>query len=299
MSAFKWFLGFLKKYKWYMVLGLLMTTLISMLALISPYVSGIIVDRVIIGGELSLLPKLIAILLGVTAVRGVLRFFYQIVFEIASQGTLYEMRDKVYRKLLQEDFAFYNRKRTGDLMSRQTGDMDAIRHFIAFVIYTVYENTLLFLFALTMIFTVNHKLALCMMLVLPFTALNTYFQSKNVRPAFRRNRERFSSLNAFVQENISGNRVVKAFAKEQYEIEKFNKENDAFKAAQLNASRVWMKYLPVYEVLSNALTIVLMLYGGYMVIQGEITLGQMVTVNGYLWMLMVPLRFCGWWINDI
>ena len=135
MSAFKWFLGFLKKYKWYMVLGLLMTTLISMLALISPYVSGIIVDRVIIGGELSLLPKLIAILLGVTAVRGVLRFFYQIVFEIASQGTLYEMRDKVYRKLLQEDFAFYNRKRTGDLMSRQTGDMDAIRHFIAFVIY--------------------------------------------------------------------------------------------------------------------------------------------------------------------
>ena len=117
-----------------MVLGLLMTTLISMLALISPYVSGIIVDRVIIGGELSLLPKLIAILLGVTAVRGVLRFFYQIVFEIASQGTLYEMRDKVYRKLLQEDFAFYNRKRTGDLMSRQTGDMDAIRHFIAFVI---------------------------------------------------------------------------------------------------------------------------------------------------------------------
>ena len=299
MSAFKWFLGFLKKYKWYMVLGLLMTTLISMLALISPYVSGIIVDRVIIGGELSLLPKLIAILLGVTAVRGVLRFFYQIVFEIASQGTLYEMRDKVYRKLLQEDFAFYNRKRTGDLMSRQTGDMDAIRHFIAFVIYTVYENTLLFLFALTMIFTVNHKLAVCMMLVLPFTALNTYFQSKNVRPAFRRNRERFSSLNAFVQENISGNRVVKAFAKEQYEIEKFNKENDAFKAAQLNASRVWMKYLPVYEVLSNALTIVLMLYGGYMVIQGEITLGQMVTVNGYLWMLMVPLRFCGWWINDI
>ena len=93
--------------------------------------------------------------------------------------------------------------------------------------------------------------------------------------------------------------MVKAFAKEQYEIEKFNKENDAFKAAQLNASRVWMKYLPVYEVLSNALTIVLMLYGGYMVIQGEITLGQTVTVNGYLWMLMVPLRFCGWWINDI
>lgn len=299
MSAFKWFYGFLRKYKWYMFAGLLMTTCISLLALINPIVSGEIVDRVINGGETERLPMLIVIMVAVTGVRGILRYFHQVMYEIASQGTLYEMRDTVYRKLLQEDFAFYNKKRTGDLMSRQTGDMDAIRHFVAFVIYAVYENSLLFVFALVMIFTVNWKLALCMFVVLPFTALNTYFQSKNVRPAFRRNRERFSSLNAFVQENISGNRVVKAFAKEDFEIEKFNKENDAYKEAMLDASKVWMKYLPIFEVLSNMLTIVLMLYGGYMVIRGEITLGQMVTVNGYLWMLMVPLRFCGWWINDI
>lgn len=299
MSAFKWFYSFLRKYKWYMVAGLVMTTCISLLALINPIVSGQIVDRVITGGETERLPMLILIMIAVTAVRGILRYYHQVMYEIASQGTLYEMRDTVYRKLLQEDFAFYNKKRTGDLMSRQTGDMDAIRHFVAFVIYAVYENSLLFVFALTMIFTVNWKLALCMFIVLPFTAMTTYYQSKNVRPAFRRNRERFSSLNAFVQENISGNRVVKAFAKEDFEIQKFDKENDAYKEAMLDASKIWMKYLPIFEVLSNMLTIVLMLYGGYMVICGEITLGQMVTVNGYLWMLMVPLRFCGWWINDI
>ena len=87
------------------------------------------------------------------------------------------MRDAVYRKLLQEDFAFYNRNRTGDLMSRQTGDMDAIRHFVAFVIYTVYENILMFIFALVMIFMVNVKLALCMMAVLPAYLPHIYSQN--------------------------------------------------------------------------------------------------------------------------
>lgn len=299
MTAEKWFLGFLKKYKWLMVLGLVMTTVISVLAIVNPHISGLIVDDVIKGGNYDELPYLAAILIGVTAVRSVLRFFYQVVFETCSQGVLYEMRDTVYRKFMQEDFAFYNRERTGDLMSRQTGDMDAVRNFVAYVIYAVYENVLLLIFAIIMIFTVSYKMALCMLVVLPLTALTTYFQSKQVRPAFKRNRNCFSSLNAFVQENVSGNRVVKAFSKEDYEIAKFNAENDDFRDSQLEASKIWMRFIPIFEVLSYALTIILMLYGGYMVIQGEITLGDLVKVNGYLWMLTAPLRMAGWWINDI
>ena len=298
MTPMKWFWGFLRKYRFKLLLGLIMTTVISILAIVNPYVSGLIVDDVIQGGQLDLLTKLVVILLLVTAVRGVLRFFYQVIFEVCSQGVLYDMRDSVYRRLLTEDFSFYSKKKTGDLMSRQTGDMDAIRHFVAYIIYAVYEN-LLFGFALFMIFTVNVKLALCMLVVLPFTALTTYRQSKAVRPTFQRIRDRFSSLNAFVQENVSGNRVVKAFAKEDFEIEKFNKENDAYMDAQLASSDIWMKYLPIFEVLSYVLNVVLLLYGGWMVIQGEMTIGNLVTVNGYLWMLNAPLRMAGWWVNDI
>lgn len=299
MTPLKWFYSFLKKYRGLLLLGITLTTCIAALSIVNPYISGIIVDDVVLAGNYELLPRLIACLLGVTLVTGILRFAYQVTFETASQGTLYDMRGKVYRKLLEEDFAFYNKKRTGDLMSRQTGDMDAIRHFVAAVIYTVYQNILLFIFALLMVFTVNTKLALCMLVVLPFTAITTFRQSKEVRPAFQRNRNCFSSLNAFVQENVSGNRVVKAFAKEDYEIEKFEKENDKFKDSQIKASRVWMKYVPIFEVLSYSLTIILMLYGGYMVIRGEITLGDLVKVNGYLWMLNTPLRMAGWWVNDI
>lgn len=294
----KWFWGFLRKYRFKLLGGLILTTFISVLAIVNPYVSGMIVDDVIQGGQYDLLWKLVLILLFVTLIRGALRFFYQVIFEVCSQGVLYDMRDVVYRRLLTEDSAFYSKKKTGDLMSRQTGDMEAIRHFVAYIIYQVYENILLFCFALFMIFTVNVKLALCMLIVLPFTAITTAKQSKEVRPTFQRIRDCFSSLNAFVQENVSGNRVVKAFAKEDFEIEKFNKENDAYMDAQLNSSKVWMKYLPIFEVLAYVLNVVLMLYGGWMVITGEMTIGNLVTVNGYLWMLNAPLRMAGWWVND-
>ncbi len=299
MTPLKWFYGFLKKYQWLMILGLFLTTVIAALSIVNPFISGIIVDDVIQAGNYDLLPWLVACLLGVTLGNGALRFLYQLAFETASQGVLYDMRGKVYRKFLEEDMAFYNKKRTGDLMSRQTGDMDAIRHFVAYDIYAIFQNILLFIFALMMIFTVNTRLALCMLVVLPFTAIATYKQSKEVKPAFQRNRNCFSSLNAFVQENISGNRVVKAFAKESYEKEKFQVENDKFRDAQIKGSRVWMKYVPIFEILSYALTVVLMLYGGDMVIQEEITLGDLVKVNGYLWMLNSPLRMAGWWVNDI
>ena len=299
MTAFEWFYSFLRKHNRKMFFGLVLVTIISILAIVKPIVSGAIVDDVITAGQYDLLPWLIALLILITIIRGVLRYWSQVIFETCSQDVLYSMRDTVYRKLLQEDFAFYNKKRTGDLLSRQTGDMDAIRHFVAFVIYQVYENGFLFFFALIMIFTVSWQLALCMCIILPFAAAVTFSQTKEGRPRFQHIREQFSSLNTFVQENVSGNRVVKAFSKEDYEIQKFNKENDAYRDAELAAAEIWTKYVPLFEFLSNMLTVILMLVGSIMVIRGSMTLGNYVTINGYLWMLMNPLRQIGWRINDI
>jgi ATP-binding cassette, subfamily B, multidrug efflux pump len=282
-----------------MFFGMVLVTILAAAALASPYISKIIVDTVIKGGKTEYLIPLVGILVGLVVVKGVCRFSSQVLFETSSQGVLYAMRDKVYRKLLMEDFAFYNKNRTGDLMGRQTGDMDAIRHFVAYVIYTIYENILYFVLALVMIFTINVPMALCMVIVLPLAALTTYLQAKSVHPAFKKCRDAFSGLNTFVQENISGNRVVKAFAKEDYEKEKFNVQNDIYREAELGAAKIWRRYVPVFEFLSYVLTIILMLVGGIMVVKGQMTLGDLVAVNGYLWMLTVPLRMAGWWINDV
>lgn len=298
MTAMQWFFSFLKKYRLRLIVALILVTLASSLTIINPYISGIIVDDVIRGGQHHLLLRLVIILILTTLTRSIIKYIYLYIFETSSQKMLYSMRDYVYRRFLEEDFNFYNKNRTGDLMSRQTGDMDAIRHFVAYSIYAIYECVLLFSIALFMIFTVDYRLALCMIAVMPITIFMTKKQLNAIKPAFHNIRKQFSSLNTFVQENVSGNRVVKAFAKEDYEIEKFNKENDAYRDAELHAASVWRKYVPIFEFLSSSLTFILYIVGGIMVIRGSITMGKLVTVSGYLWMLNNPLRMAGWLAND-
>ena len=109
-----------------------MTTIVSVLSMVNPKIYGMIVDNVIYNGETDKLLPLAACIVLTTLLISVSRFGYQICFEKASQGVLYDMRNKVYRKLMMEDFRFYQKKRTGDLMSRLTGDMESIRYFIAF-----------------------------------------------------------------------------------------------------------------------------------------------------------------------
>ncbi len=298
MTAMQWFFTFLKKYRPKLIFGLVLVTITSSIAIVNPHISGIIVDEIVKGGNRKLLPQMMVIIISATILRSILKYWFLITFEKSSQGMLYTMRDYVYRRMLEQDFTFYNKNRTGDLMSRQTGDMEAIRHFVAYVIYGIYENSLLFIIALVMIFVVDWRLALCMIAVLPVTAFVAIKQLKSVKPAFHNIRQHFSSLNTAVQENVSGNRVVKAFTKEEYEIEKFGKENDGYREAELNAANIWRKYVPVFEFMANILTVIMFLVGGIMVIKGHMSIGKMVTVNGYLWMLNNPLRQAGWLAND-
>lgn len=298
VTAMQWFFSFLKKYRGRLIFAMFLVTLTSIFAIVNPQITGIVVDDIIYGGNRELLPIMALILIVSTLFRAVLRYWFLYIFEKSSQGMLYAMRDYVYRKLLQQDFDFYNKNRTGDLMSRQTGDMEAIRHFVAYVIYGIYENVLLFVIALVMIFVVDYRLALCMIAIMPITILAAAKQLKAVKPAFHEIRQRFSSLNTAVQENISGNRVVKAFAKEDFEIYKFEKENDGYRDAELKASEIWKKYVPIFEFMANVLTVILYMIGGIMVIKGYMSLGKMVMVSGYLWMLNMPLRMAGWLAND-
>lgn len=299
MTAMQWFFSFIKKHMKRLIFALVLVTINSVGAIVTPKISGIVVDDVIMGGSRDNLLILVIILLSVTLLRSVIRFCFAMIFEKTSQKVLYEIRDYVYQNFMKQDFTFYNNNRTGDLMSRQTGDMDAIRHFVAYPIYAIYENTLLFVIALVMVFIVDYRLALCMIAVMPLTVFVTAKQLLSVKPAFQNIRQHFSSLNTFVQENISGNRVVKAFAKEDYEIAKFNIENDGFRDAELSASEIWKKYVPVFEFLAHALTVILYMVGGIMVVKGSMSMGNLVAISGYLWMFNMPLRQAGWLVNDV
>lgn len=297
MEALNWFYSFFKPFIGKYLVGIFLVTLTSSMAFITPYISGILVQDVIYGGNYDLLYTLLGCLVVTTLLRSVIRWNFLMLFEDCSQTVLFNMRDDVYNKFMKQDFSFFNRNRTGDLMSRQIGDMDAIRHFIA-TFYSIYESILFFVIALFLCFSVNTKLALSMIAVLPITITVAIIQFFCVRKGFANIRDCFSSLNTFVQENISGNRMVRAFAKEDFELEKFDVENDAYRDAQLRATKVWSNFMPIFEFTANMLMVILILVGGVMVIEGEMNVGQLIMVNGYLWMLNQPLRMAGWYIND-
>jgi len=299
MDVFKWLWRYVKKYRFRLFGGLILALLVSGMNMINPYLTGVIVDKVILGGQTGLLLTILMIMVGATLFRTIIRYAYQIIFEHISQNTIFNIRDEIYKKLQELDFSFFDKTRTGDIMARMTGDIDAVRHFIAGVIYSIFENLAIFIFALFMLCSINLTLALILLAITPVTGFLTFKMAGLVKPAFSAIREQFSRLNTVVQENISGNRVVKAFAKEEYETEKFSKENDGFRDANLDAAIIWEKYLPLLDSIASALSVVLILVGGIMVIKGTLSLGELVTFNSFVWALNNPLRMAGWLVNDL
>mgnify|MGYP005838428207 CR=1 FL=1 len=298
METYKWIWQYLKHHKLLMSIGLLLTLVSSALAMINPHKSQEIVDQVIVGKQTERLMGIIAIMIAATLIRSIIRYVFQMCFEHVSQNVVFSIRENIYSRLQEMDFDFFDKTRTGDIMARMTGDTDMIRHFVAWVIYMIFERFMIFVFAITMLFTIDVKFTLCLLAITPVVGYFGFKLATTVRPTFVAIREQFSRLNSVVQENISGNRVVKAFAKEDYEIEKFLKESEGFKEKNIISARQWEKYLPVLDSVAGSLNIVMILVGGMMVMRGGLTYGELVAYSGYIWALNDPMRMVGWLIND-
>lgn len=298
MAEFKWIWAFLRKFRhmFFMALALVLAT--NLLNMVNPYIQGMIVDRVIKSSQTGLLPKLVIIMLGTTLIKSVLRYIYLYMFEYVSQCVVYNARESIFKRVQQLDFEFFDSTKTGDIMARLTGDLEAVRHFTAFVIYSLFLHSITFISVMIMLFYINTSFTLILLGIAPFIGILTFKLANKVKPAFSAIREQFSKLNSVVQESISGNRVIKAFAKEDYEIYKFSRENEGFKDRNIEAARVWEKYLPMLDSLAGALSVVIIFVGGIMVIRDSLTLGELVTFNSFVWALNNPMRMAGWLIND-
>ncbi|WP_059173809.1 ABC transporter ATP-binding protein [Bacillus sp. FJAT-27445] len=299
MQSFRWIWGYLRDYRVRFYLGLSLALVVTMLNLVNPYFAGRIIDKVIFGKQEELLWPFLGAMIGATVLKTVIRYNYQIVFEKISQNTIFRIRKELYDRLNKLDFYFYDKTKTGDIMARMTGDMEMVRAFSAWSIYMIFENVTILVFAVGFMFYIHPQLALVMMLVTPIIGFFAYKMTFAVGPTFSEIRGQFAKLNSVVQENISGNRVVKAFAKEGHEINKFTVENEGYKEKSLASARVWEKFLPVLDSLAGLFTVVMILVGGIMVINGSLTIGELATFNGLIWALNNPMRMAGWLINDV
>jgi ATP-binding cassette subfamily B protein len=281
-----------------MGIGLFLNMVVTLASLINPIFTGLIVADVIEGGRHELLPTYLIIMTVNTIARSIIRYIQLMLFETSSQGILVSLRHDLYKRILGQSFSFHDKNRVGDLMSRITGDLDAIRFYTAYDVYAIPEGILLFVSALIMMFTLSPWLALSMLAVVPVVMLTAYRQGREIKPAYRNVREQFSHLNSVCEENIGGNRVIKAFARENYEIEKFTEANTAFYDSNRKTASIWAKYVPVLDTCANVMPFLSLLLGSLLIIWGKMELSQLITFNGFLWMLNNPTRMFGGYVNE-
>lgn len=288
---------YIRPYQHLAISASIMTILFAGLAQVDPYLTGVIIDGVLTGQPSSYVVQGVLIIIGVTLIRSLLRYIYFIQFEKLSQKIVYALRQDAYKKLQSLDFKYFDETPTGKIMSKMTGDMEAVRHFFAWITHVGIFHVCVFIFAIIAMLTINPLLCTTLILIVPFVVYFSIRLSKSVRPSFSAIREQFARLNTVVQENISGNRIVKAFARETYEIEKFDIENEAFREKNMQLAKVREDNLPFLEAFAILFNVVVLSIGSLMIINDYLTIGELVAFNRLLWMINNPMRMIGPLVN--
>ena len=281
------------------ILALIICVITCGLTLVNPALTQKLVDDVIVAQNPEPLLKLLAIMLVVQGVRLGLRYYMIITMERDAQNLVYNLRCRLFTRLQYNDMAFFDRNRAGDLMTRLSADLDWCRHFTSYIDYRIIDSVCVFLFTTIYLFCVSWKLTLLLVIVTPMLMLITKLYSSHVRPRFIAMRDRLSEMNTAAQENIAGNRVVKAFAREEYEKEQFDKRNQAFMESNLSINKLWLSFFPFIELLANAMMLITVFVGGLFIISGEITPGQLAVFTSLSWALSNPMRELGNLLNDL
>jgi ATP-binding cassette subfamily B multidrug efflux pump len=308
MFQLRWLWQRLKGKRVRYIIALFISVFSSLMVLINPKIMQVITDNVIVGvkgangiivHQTKILIPLLVLMSIVTLGRTLMRYIMVIFFEQSSQAMIVNLRTKLYDNLQNQDMHFYDGYRTGDLMTRLTGDLDMVRNAAAATIFQITDSVTLFIAVLVYFLTVSWRMTLLLFALTPFIFAVTYIFSKKIRPLYIDLRERLSLLNTTAQEDISGNKVVKAFNREKFEIEKFSKKNDEFRKANLKASYMWLKFFPVIETLAQSLTVITILGGGIFIIRGELTYGELMAFSALSWAISNPMRMLGIILNDL
>ena len=305
-SKTAWLWENMKGYRAIYALAVIGTVVYNFMQLAVPYITQNIIDLFLTGEDAAenlvnkrdLFFQLIIAMIALTFIRTLIVYLVCMDVEHVSQKVLYRVRMHLFDKIERQDMQFYNTYRTGDLMTRVTGDLDAVRHMIAWVVRMIVESFSLLFATAAYFFYMDWRLALAILAIAPFIMIVIVLFRNKVAPRHKALREKLSQLNTAAQENISGNRVVKAFAREEFEINKFDKCSVEFSKTNKLTAMTWLEFFPYIETFANLMPIVLLVVGGLFIIQGEISMGEYVAFSGLIWAVQNPMRMLGNIMNE-
>lgn len=297
MDTFKKLKQFYWPYKKYFFLSLFFLLFVTAITVVYPIVLQQTIDNVVLADQYSLIPYISIIFFVLMLIKGIATYYHQYLGDLFGITAVYKLREALYDKLQTLAFKYYDNARTGDIMSRLTQDVEGFRFFLSLGFAELLRVVLLILISLSVMFYYSAPLAVVTMAAMPFLAVIVYRFDKRVHPAFRRIRKSMGQLNTRVQENISGMNTVKALSREGFEIDRFSSSNDDYRQRYLNTSKIWAKFFPLMEFIGNICVIALLAFGGFLVINGDLTPGALVAFFSLVWYILGPLMNLGFIIN--
>lgn len=288
---------YILKYRRLIFLGILAILLSEFFYVIIPILIGRAVDDLKAGVTFEKLSLFASLILGSTILSGIASFFTRQTIIVASRKIEYDMRNDFYRHVQGLHYLYFRDKKVGDIMAYATNDIPAVRNFLGPGIMYSIETTIEFVVILAIMFSMNLKLTLITLIPLPLISYLVYKVGKIVHERYEDIQEHFGTITTLAQENIAGIRVIKSYVREDYEIEKFRKVNFEYFIKNIKLAKVQSLTYPLMILITGISIILVIWYGGYQVIKGTMTLGQLTSFLIYLGYLIWPMIAFGWIIN--
>lgn len=295
MEQVKFLFTYVKRHKWQYIGGIITLFAVDFFNLMIPQITGVITDG-LAGHTMGMeqVMQNLAKLIGLGTLLALGRFLWRYFLFGAARHIQYEMRNGMFEKLETMSVEYYNEHKTGDLMSRFTNDLNAVRMAIGMAVISAFDATVMAVMVIgQMMYYVNVKLTLLAIIPMIFIAAGEFYYGGLMRRRFKEKQEAVSDLTDQVQESISGIRVVKAFVQEEEEKEAFARANAYAREKNMAVARLGAVVMPLLDVVIGVSSLVTLLYGGYLAITGEITLGRFVAFNQYIGMLVWPMLAAG------
>lgn len=318
MSNLKKLLKFMEGYRLVYFFGMLSVLISQLFTTLTPLVLQTTIDNIIgdkaiestfieniigfLGGREYLRTNLwiIGIIIVFIAMfRGIFLFLRSTLASITAESTAKGMRDSLYDHIQRLPYEYHVKAETGDLIQRCTSDVDTVRRFLAIQLVEVSGSLFMLIFILTIIFSINIKMALISILVLPFTFLFAFIFFSRVKKSFEAADEAEAKMTTTLQENLTGIRVVKAFSRQKYEVEKFDEKNKDYKVLTYKLIKELAAYWGISDFFSMSQVGAVVIFGGILTYRGEISLGSYVAFISYINMLVWPVRQLGRMLTDM
>ena len=298
METFKRLKHFYWPHKRYFFWSLFFLIFVTALTVVYPIMLQVIIDDVVVGNQTSYIPFIAIAFFAAMSFKALATFFHQYLGDLFGATSVFNLRNTLYKKLQSLSFKYYDNAKTGDIMSRLTQDVEGFRFFLSHGIAELIRIILLISFSLGVMFYYSTPLAIVTMAAMPFLAIVVFRFDRRVHPAFRNIRKSLGRLNTRIQENVSGMHTVKSLSREDFEIGRFSDSNDDYRKNYIFTSKIWAKFFPFMEFIGDFAALSLLAFGGYLVIDGQLHLGELAAFFSLVWYILGPLMNLGFVVNQ-